>query len=269
MNPAQTYLFPKPNVAQPAAKRLARRGFSALLDMLYPPHCGNCDVPLAPETNLILCPACFARVRWIESDRCTRCGDAVGKGRGAVERCNSCQTYPPVFVEASCALAIYGDEQRDGPLRALILGLKFGHKLYIAKPLGEMLAERIRATELVVENAIVVPAPLLRSTVRARAYNQAQELAGIVAHDLGLEMEPHLLMKIRGTPSQASLTHEKRRLNLKGAFACDPKIAKKYAGRSVLLIDDVITTGSTISECARTLAEAGLGTVRAASVARG
>jgi ComF family protein len=154
-------------------------------------------------------------------------------------------------------------------VRQLILAMKFGRKHHLAKPLGELLAQRVRDTELLAPRMIVVPAPLTRSALGDRSYNQAEEIALHVARHLALPLETRLLRKVRSTPPQARLTHEQRRKNLKDAFACEPRVAAQYKDRCVLLIDDVITTCSTISECARTLNKAGIGDVRAAAVARG
>lgn len=209
--------------------------------------------------------ACALRIRWIGSDRCRRCGDAVGQGLGTVDECASCRTFPPRFVEAASTVASY----ESGPLRDLVLSLKFGRKTHVAWALGDLLADRIAATNLVQAGIVLIPTPLTRSGLRERGFNQAEELARRIGSSLKLRVEPRLLKKIRSTPPQATLGTEKRRENLNGAFACNSRVARRHAGANVLLIDDVITTGSTISECARTLVEAGIGKVRAAAIARG
>lgn len=237
----------------------------AALDLLYPPHCVSCQVALPPETNKALCRDCAMQIHWIGLDRCARCGDGVGLGSGVVGDCPSCRSHPPAFVSASCALAKYS----EGPLRNLVLALKFSAKFHVARVLGDALARRIQAVQLSTAKMVVVPTPLTRKAAWRRGFNQAEELAICVSQRLGLRMETGLLTKIRSTPTQATLSPEKRRLNLKGAFACDAKRAARYKDTCVLLIDDVITTGSTVSECARMLSDAGIGEVRAAAVARG
>jgi len=206
-------------------------------------------------------------IRWIGDDRCARCGDAVGPGMGAVPDCVSCRTHPPRFVSSAvCAL-----RYEEGPSRELILAFKFGGKSHLAKTLGRILARRIAHANLLPSDspAVVVPAPLMRAALFKRGYNQAEELAAVVARELKLKMETRLLKKIRATRPQALLSQKQRRENLVGAFACDPTRAKKYQAATILLIDDVITTGSTISECARTLHSAGIKKIFAASFARG
>ena len=254
------------------------RDFSqAALDLIFPPHCCSCISALPPDTNKALCLSCAEDIQWIGQDRCSRCGDAVGLGSGVVSECHSCRTHPPVFVHSACTLAKYS----DGPLRNLILALKFSRKIHVARVLGEILARRIESTcllssavtasssEATKPNIVIVPSPLTRKAASVRGFNQAEELAFWVSRRLGFPLETRLLKKIRSTPTQAKLSHEKRRVNLKGAFTCDPALAERYKDARVLLIDDVITTGSTISECARTLSAAGIGEIRAAAVARG
>jgi ComF family protein len=241
------------------------RAADAALDLIYPPHCCSCSLPLPAFSNKALCEKCAERIRWIGSDCCQRCGDAVGMGLGVVTSCPSCRTFPPRFVEASAAAARY----EEGPVRDLVLSVKFGRKVHVAHTIGNILAQRITTRALITPDTIVVPAPLARGRARERGFNQAEELARRIARRLSLMLETRLLRKIRATPAQATLPKEKRRENLVDAFACNPKVAQRYAGRRVLLIDDVITTGATVSECARTLHAAGLGPVRAAAFARG
>jgi ComF family protein len=217
------------------------------------------------QTNVALCLTCAARVRWIGQDRCRRCGDGVGRGSGVVEDCTSCRTHPPAYVKASCAVALYA----EGPLRDIILALKFSAKLHLALPVAKVMAQRIRDTGLNLAETIIVPVPVTRGTLSERSFNQAQEIATLIARELTLPLETKLLQKIRGTAPQAVLTHEKRRTNLKDAFACNKKRAEKIVGKRVLLIDDVITTCGTVSECARTLVAAGINEIFAASLARG
>lgn len=259
-------LFPRPAAeSRPLSCRIAADCCAAALDLVFPPHCGSCGASLPAGTNTALCRACAERIRWLGTDRCARCGDGVGQGEGVVPDCPSCRTYPPAFVRAACAVAHYA----DGPLRDLMLSLKFGAKHHLARPLGRLLAQRIRETGLLAPGMVIVPTPLTPRARWQRQYNQAEELAAHVARSLRLPLETRLLRKTRHTPPQATLSHEQRRTNLKDAFACRPRVARRYKGACVLVIDDVITTGSTVSECARTLVAAGIGEVRAAAVARG
>jgi len=250
---------------RPLARFAWRFGESAL-DFFFPPHCSSCGNPLPEFINKALCQACAIKIRWIGADRCLRCGDAVGAGMGAVMDCVSCRTHPPRFVSASVAALRY----EEGPAHDLVLGLKFGGKSHLAKALGRILAARIAQTNLLSDmgDAIVIPAPLMRGALFKRGYNQAEELARVVSDELKLKLETGLLKKVRATQRQAMLSAKRRRENLVGAFGCDARRVKKFQGLSVLLIDDVITTGSTISECARTLRDAGMKTVVAASFAR-
>lgn len=260
-------LFPPPASATdaPPWRRVLAGHMLAALDLVFPPHCGSCGTPLPSGTNTALCRPCAERIQWLGADRCERCGAGVGQGEGVVRECPACRTHAPAFLQAACAVARY----MDGPLRDLILALKFGARQHLARPLGAVLAQRIRDTGLATPNTLLVPAPLTRRALRRRGFNQAEEIAATVASSLKLPLETRLLHKIRHTAPQAMLTHEQRRTNLNGAFACDPRLAARYRGRCVLLVDDVITTCGTVSECARTLAAAGIGQVRAAGIARG
>ncbi|MCZ7649015.1 MAG: double zinc ribbon domain-containing protein [Planctomycetota bacterium] len=235
--------------------------------LVYPPHCLACGLPLPPMPNRVLCGGCAERIEWVGADRCTRCGDRVGEGRGSVDGCPSCAAHPPVYVTQSATLARYAE-----PLRALILGLKFGAGLQAVPLLAALLARRVRDTRLLEGArplAAIVPVPLARKDFRARGFNQAEELARDLGRRLSLPVETRMLRKVRATSPQATLDADARRENLRGAFEAAPREAARYMPSAVLLLDDVITTGSTIGECARTLRQAGVAEVRAAAVARG
>jgi ComF family protein len=166
----------------------------------------------------------------------------------------------------ACATARYGD-----PLRALILALKFGGGLQAAPLLARLLAQRIRDTRLT-EGAtipVLVPVPLAASDFSRRGFNQAQEISSLAARHLGLEAETKALQKTRATAPQALLDAQARRENLMGAFRTNARFAKRHAKGMVILVDDVMTTCTTASECAKTLREAGIGEVRVAVIARG
>ncbi len=270
LDPAIATMLFEPGYDCRAISAFARRAWrfaDATLDLLYPPHCSSCGAVLPAQINKALCRACTDQIRWMGEDRCVRCGDAVGPGIGAASDCVSCRANPPRFVNAAvCAL-----KYEEGPARDLVLALKFGGKSHLAKTLGRILARRIAHTSLLDASggAVIVPAPLMRAALFKRGYNQAEELAVAVADELKLKLETRLLKKIRATRPQAMLSEKQRRENLVGAFACDAKRARKYKAATILLIDDVITTGSTISECARTLHGAGAKKIFAASFARG
>lgn len=244
------------------------REFSeAALDLLYPPHCANCNLPLPVRIGSVICAKCAEEMRWIGADRCVRCGNLVGAGSGPVEACVACKQTPPRFVKAAACVVRY----ENGPARNLVLALKFGRRSHQAKMMGRLMARRIIETGLLegLKNPILVPAPLTRIALFSRGFNQAGELAYWIARELNLRLEDRLLVKTRATLPQAQLSQKRRQTNLTGAFACRERALKKCRGADILFVDDVITTGCTISECARTLHAAGMGKIFAAAFARG
>jgi ComF family protein len=243
---------------------LAGQLVAGAVDLFYPAHCMACGESL--EGTASLCESCAVKVQWIGTDCCRRCGAGVGLHRGTVESCPECATHPPVHIEATCAVAKYG-----GPLRAVILGLKFGGGLQAVPLLSRLMVTRVRTTQLLTDSAnwAVVPVPLAPPDAARRGFNQAEELAAALARAFGAHLEPGLLKKVRSTEPQATLDHTARAGNLRGVFAADAKRAKHYAATGVLLVDDVMTTGATLSECARTLHEASIKRIRGAVIARG
>jgi ComF family protein len=161
----------------------------------------------------------------------------------------------------------------DGILKQAIWRFKFGGQRYLARPLGNLMAEvvddlatlcRLEETCRRVEIAGLVPVPLARGRLRKRGFNQSELLARQVSLTLGLPLLP-VLHKVRETPPQTGLSREQRQSNLKDAFGVCCSVLP--VGRSVILIDDVFTTGCTASECARVLLTAGIGRVYVVTLA--
>jgi ComF family protein len=184
----------------------------------------------------------------------------------AEARCGLCRRLEQPFVRA----AAYGSY--EGGLRDLVHMLKYQQVRPAANVLGRMLAEVVAGFGSAWGDAKVqvVPVPLFAGKLRQRGFNQA-ELIARAALKLGpgpgqLTLEPYALERVRETQSQIGLTRHQRRENLRGAFrVADPR---KVSGREVLLVDDVFTTGTTASECARVLRRAGASRVWVATVAR-
>ena len=176
--------------------------------------------------------------------------------------CDACQELRPLFDKA----VAYG--AYDGGLRELIHLLKYEQVLPAANALGEMLAAAIAKLELA-GLVLVVPVPLHSSKRRQRGFNQAEMIARAALKRLpqtGFELESKVLARVRPTVSQIGLTRPQRRENMRGAFqVAHPN---KVSGSSILLVDDVLTTGTTASECARVLRKAGAEKVWVATVAR-
>jgi ComF family protein len=178
-------------------------------------------------------------------------------------RCGMCRRIEPVFARAMA----YGSY--EGGLRELIHLLKYGGVRPAANVLGRMLAEAIGGMEadFPPEGVTVIPVPLHRKRFRQRGFNQAELIARAAMKNTRPDrLRPAALARTRETESQIGLTSHQRRANLRGAFAVAELEAVK--GREVLVVDDVYTTGSTVSECARVLRRAGATRVWVATVAR-
>jgi ComF family protein len=210
-------------------------------------------------------------MRPLDEGVCSLCGERlfspyVIAGAQGELRCGLCRRIEPVFARA----VAYGSYESG--LRELIHLLKFGGVRPAAAVLGRMLAEAIIALEpeLPAESVVVIPVPLHRSKLRQRGFNQAELIARAA-----LKINPRrdrfnlcagAIVRKRETTSQIGLTRHQRRENLRGAFGVAQAAAVK--GHEVLLVDDVLTTGATVSECARVLLRVGASKVWVATVAR-
>jgi ComF family protein len=221
----------------------------AALELLFPSHCFGCG-----RSGSFLCDGCAQQLAPALPPRCPRCWQP----RAVAGECLSCQLHRPAF-DALRAAFIY-----DGLARDLVQALKYRGVTAIAGRMGGLLAEAARRYGLTAD--LVVPVPLSGLRKRTRGYNQAQALARALARELGLPVATGAVARRRHTPPQArSADAEARRTNVEGAFSAK---AKAVAGRSVLLVDDVATTGATLSACAAALREAGAASVWALTLAR-
>jgi len=193
------------------------------------------------------------------SPLCPVCGIPF-VGTGADHHCGACLTQSPYFDIARAPL-LY-----EGPIRDLIHSFKYSHHTHLRYPLALLTLEGLREFLTEQEPHTIVPVPLHRSRLRQRGFNQAVLLGRVLSHNLSVPMTPDLLVRTRRTEPQVELSAEKRRLNVKGAFSV--KKPGLVVGKRVLLLDDVMTTGSTMDECAKELKKAGALSVIALTIAR-
>ena len=185
-----------------------------------------------------------------QADRCPVCGKEGGF-------CESCRTQLRELRTGEGGAFYY-----DGIVKSMIHELKFRDRAYLAEIMGELMAGELSA-----EGDVVTAVPLHPKRRRQRGYNQSRRIAKTYAACKGLPYED-LLVRVRNTPPQSMITkREDRQNNIRGAF--QPKAGKTIAGRKILLVDDVITTGATIGECRGELMKAGAAAVTTISFARG
>jgi ComF family protein len=241
-----------------AALGIARGLAGRALDLVLPPLCLACNEIVSAQATV--CGACWTKLNFIAPPLCIRCGMpfAFETESGAI--CGACVASPPVFARARSAL-VY-----DETSRSLILGFKHGDRTHSAAAFGNWL--RRAGGELLADTDLVVPVPLHRWRLFRRRFNQAALLAHAVARDAGLRCAPDLLVRRHRTPSQAGLSRSGRQRNVKGAFAVRPSRGSLVADARILLVDDVLTTGSTVSECARVLLRTGAARVDVLTLAR-
>ncbi|MEO8713795.1 MAG: ComF family protein [Acetobacteraceae bacterium] len=246
--------------AEAAALSLGRRIGRAALDLLLPPACIACDRPV--DAPGLLCPACFRATGFITAPCCLICGvpfDASPHG-GSDGLCRSCQIAPPDFDRARAAL------RYDGGARRLILPFKHGDRVEMARALAPMMARAGAA--LLARADLLVPVPLHRWRLFRRRYNQAALLARALTRISGVPGLPDALGRSRRTAALGGKGARARRAEVDGAFSVRPGRAERIAGRRILLIDDVVTSGATASACARALKAAGAASVDVLAAAR-
>ena len=240
--------------------RLAADG---VLAVLLAPSCAACREPLDAPSRGPVCPACWSAIRIITPPVCERCGDPLPSWRAISQtraRCPRCRRRSSA-IDHSRAVGAY-----EGALREIIHALKYDGRRTVARPLGRLMARH--GAPLLEGADCVVPVPLHRRRRRARGFNQAAELARAV----GLPVVD-ALVRVRATSSQTDLPAAQRHRNVRGAFrAARPGVfgwrGAALRGRTIVLVDDVSTTGATLEACAAALKAAGAREVRALTAAR-
>ncbi|MEW5424262.1 ComF family protein [Amorphus sp. 3PC139-8] len=229
----------------------ARRGGRMLLDLVVPPICASCRMPVADQTGL--CSACWSKLALIERPYCERLGIpfAYDLGPGALSA--EAIAAPPPF-ERSRAVARY-----DDIARRLVHALKYRNRQETAILMGRMMARA--GQEILADTDLIVPIPLHRTRLLLRGFNQSAALAKVVARETNRPLSLDGLLRVRATRHQVGLSAQERESNVRGAFRIRPEAAIEITGRRLLLVDDVFTSGATVTAAVRALKRAGAASV--------
>lgn len=245
---------------------------------VFPSECRLCGAPLANLSRLPVCDLCLQKIIPIPSPCCDICGDSLPAPaqlrpplaeKVGEPLCAECGRERPLFARA----ASYGAYAHE--LRELIHLLKYHQVRSASGALGRMMAQAAHPLLAGFEShsIVAVPVPLHATKFRERGFNQSELIArsalkglSCLAGDRKLALDTTLLLRRRVTESQVGMTRDQRRKNIRGAFTVAAR--ERISGREVLLLDDVMTTGATVSECTRVLRAAGAKTIVAVTVAR-
>lgn len=215
---------------------------------LLPSHCLLCSARVAEGA---LCADCIADLPFLPEIRCPLCSVPTAGG----EICGACLSHPPRFDRAVASFSY------AFPIDGLIQALKYAGQLAVVPALAGSMLPRLRLGPL---PDVVVPMPLTAERLRERGFNQSLELARALTRALGIALAPNLCRRVRHGPPQAALPWSERARNVRGAFVCMDALD----GRSVAVVDDVLTTGASLNEVARVLRTAGAARVEGWVVAR-
>jgi ComF family protein len=211
---------------------LLRRGLTHVLDLLFPPRCAGCD-----KVDVIWCAACQSEL------------DAL-------------PFPPPRLLEPDSPLAAAAATGlHDGKLQKAIWALKFENSRTLAAPLGQRLGKHLQTLDWTID--MIVPVPLNAKRLRQRGYNQSELMAQSIVSQSPILLMPQAIERSIDTRSQVGLNMRERKENMKGVFRADPQTV---ADKTILLIDDVYTTGATIEACAQASLDAGAAAVYALTV---
>lgn len=217
------------------------------LDLIFPPRCAGCGRATS-GAEVAACAECLASIALATNLRCIECRARLPEGR------KICHPSAPCILGYATAY--------DGPVKNLVLALKFHNLRAAAEPLGRILASFAETQrEILPADPLILPVPLGSRRERTRGYNQAELIARAFA---GGRVRTDVLRRVRHTPPQSELDAAARARNLSGAFCAE----RGAEGREVILIDDVVTSGATLAEAARALRNAGARKVYALTVAR-
>ncbi len=223
----------------------------ALGDLLLPVCCAVCERLMPPRERGIVCGHCWSRCRELPNPRCMRCGHPVG-----MHSCRWCDLLPP-FVRAARSWCWMG----AGSGEEIVYALKYEGWQRIAAAMAERMARVSWVEDVIEERNAIVPVPLARNRQRERGFNQSAEIGRELALLWRTELWESVLLRPKGTTSQTQLTPGERKSNVAGAFAVPASARTTVRGAHIVLLDDVVTTGSTLRVCASALFAAGARTI--------
>jgi ComF family protein len=224
----------------------------SVLDFALPPRCGGCGTIVDQVDSF--CSSCWRELDFLQGG-CLRCG--LPLEATDAETCGACLANPPRLDRIRAAVA-YGDISRSIALR-----LKYGRKVGLARTMSRYMRPLM---DNLPGDAVLVPVPLHRSRLWSRGFNQSVIVARDLSRRTGVPLAVNALKRVRRTPPLKGMGSRQRRRTVAGAFVADPRA--ELRGRTVILIDDVLTTGSTANACARVLKRAGAARVDLISWAR-
>ena len=232
----------------------------AIADILFPPLCHACRRFIPDAGALHLCDDCLGDAKPVEPPFCTVCGEPFRTEGGIVHPCGPCLTAPRSFAAARAASLF------AGPVEEMIHRFKYGRKVHLRRSLGLLTAGRLAPFVADAAPDLLVPVPLHRKRLRERGFNQALLVAQVLSTEWNVPLARAGMARIRWTEPQVCLSAAERARNVRGAFAVtEPAVV---AGKRIMLVDDVFTTGSTVDECARVRRRAGAAGVLVVTVAR-
>ncbi|MCE3233438.1 MAG: competence protein ComF [Rickettsiaceae bacterium] len=231
--------------------------FKSALDTIFPPQCMACRKFVQEKGGL--CHSCWEAIDFISSPQCDKCGVPFELATHTELLCGKCISDAPKYYKAR-AVFLYDDSSSS-----IITRFKYGDQIHTSSSFAKWM---VRVGQEVLKDAdVVVPVPLHKRRLFSRRYNQSALLANSIGVEAGIDACNDMLLRVKNTKPQAGLTLNQRAVNVKGAFALNPKHKAKVIGKNVILVDDVITTGSTINACVNALLKAGAGQVSVLTLA--
>jgi len=244
-----------PELIVPNSYQTALRRF---LNILYPPQCLKCGAPVADSASL--CASCWPEIPFVASPQCEACGLPFEFDLGPGALCGACTQERPSYDQARAAF-LYTPASRE-----MVLRYKHADSIHMTKAFA---AWMIRAgSNLIDESDLAIPVPLHWSRLLSRRYNQAALLAQAIGKKKTIPVNTNILLRRKKTKSQGYMTRPQRHRNLQGAFHVPVNKRQILKDKTVLLVDDVMTSGATVNTCARVLKRHGTRKVNILTLAR-
>ena len=236
-----------------------------IIKIIFPDdiYCIRCGKIIDSTRTYSLCDDCIRNFHWTNNKTCNKCGKLMDE-EGVYSLCKDCRNMDHYFAQGFTCL-MYGLYEKE-----LLWAFKYGKQGYLGEKLGEILKDRLEPEfEKGLNIDVIIPVPIHKKKLRQRGFNQAELMAKPLSKAWGLVFDKKALIRTKSTSAMSSLDPLERRANVAGAFVIDKGQEGVVKDKSILLVDDVYTTGSTVDECSRVLLDAGAKDVYVLTLAAG